>query len=270
MSQQPEPARGPAAAFGIKRSRIVVNRPLVVILLLLALIWLLVMVFRWELRAQWWAYQVTQAESREQREFYVTRLASIRNKSLHAVSTLIEHPSPEVRDAGVTVLRYCDDEEAAERLFGLLSDPSPDVAAAAATTLAWRSESARYVPRLAGWLQDRSSPRWGVAVALGRLGGSLAEESLEEALAIPCEPDVRAQIIDSLGLLGCTRAVPLIIDALADDRPVETLPHSLQSAKRALEAVRGQVPATSFDWDAAEQQVVAPQTVAAVAAHWIR
>jgi HEAT repeat protein len=242
-----------------------------IVLMLMLILWLVVMVFRWELRARWWAYEVARCESAEDRDFYLTRLASIRDKSFNAVSELVNDDRPEIRSAGVTVLRYCEGRPAAVVLIRLLADPSPEVAVDAATALAQRRDAASYIPELRSRLLDnpgRSS--WGTAIALGRIRRDEAEDALKTALARAADPDLKAQIIDSLGMAGCEEAVPMMIDSLTDDRPVQILPQSQQSAQRAINAVRPDFLARGADPDSALKAASTAPTVSAVAARWVR
>jgi HEAT repeat protein len=238
--------------------------------LLLVLIWVLLMVFRWQLRAEWWAYQVTQAESAEGRDFYVTRLASIRDKSLTAVPMLTEHPDAGIRLAGITILRYCESPRAAELLLGMLGDTNPDVSGAAATNLAWRSRPASFIPQLRELATSTSPAAWGATVALGRIGGDEAEQTLEQILSTADNPNVKAQAIDSLGLLGREEALPLMQKALADERHVDHLPHSQLSAMRAIGALSADLSAKGIDPASAADSASTAPTVGAIAAHWIR
>jgi HEAT repeat protein len=241
---------------------------------LLIAIWVIAMLFRWELRARWWAWHITRAESREDRDFYLTRLASIRDKSLGVVDMLLEDPRPEVREAGITVLRYCESEGAADRLLTMLGDEVPDVAGMAATALAWRAGSSRYVDRLQTTLNRKGPPQWGAAVALGRIGGPSAENALKSALGGGATgdwpADVRAQIIDSLGMLGCRDSLGLIAEALKDDRLIQTLPHSQLSARRAIAALQPDLRTRGMDPADAMAAADSAPSVAAVAARWLR
>jgi hypothetical protein len=187
------------------------------------------------------------------------------------VSKLVTDPRPEIRSAGIAVLRYCEGRPAAAVLMRLLGDPSPEVAADAATALAQRRDAASYIPELRSCLLDnpgRSS--WGTAVALGRIPRAEAEDALKTALSRAADPDLKAQLIDSLGMAGCEQAVPMMIDALADDRPVTILPQSQQSAQRAINAVRSDFLARGADPESAMKAARTAPTVSAVAARWVR
>ncbi len=246
------------------------RQPYVVALLLLVVIWIVVMMFRWQLRAQWWAHQAIAADNAEQLDFYVTRLASIRDRSLRAVPALLDDERPEIRSAGITILRYCQSEAAAELLLKMVADDNPDVAASAATTLAWRHGSTRYVPRLEQMLNGTQNAGWGAAVALGRINSPEAEQVLLKALATEVEPNVKAQLIDSLGIAGCEKAVPLMESALTDSRPIEITPHSQASAQRAIAALQGDLVAKGADPQQALKAVSTSRTVSAVAEYWLR
>lgn len=250
------------------------RRSFLVLAVLLVAIWVIGMLFRWEIRARWWAWQITRAESREDRVFYLTRLASIRDRSLGAVDMLIENPRAEIREAGIGVLRYCESERAADRLIAMLGDASPDVAGMAATALALRPDSHRYVGRLEMLFDRKGPPQWGAAVALGRIGGPHAHDLLESALSVPVTPDsvpeVRAQIIDSLGMMGRRDAIRLMHEALQDHRPIRTLPFSQLSARRAIAALQPDLRAHGMDPAQAMAAADSPPTVAGVAGRWLQ
>ena len=242
--------------------------PTFIVVLLFALIWMLVMAFRWELRAQWWAYQATQAASPADRDFYITRLASIGDRSLNALPLLLDHADPNVRMGGITILRYCASPRALDMLIARLGDAEPDVAGSAATAIAWRPKAAQQVPRLVEAAAGRSA--WGVAVALGRVGGKQAQDALQAMLATQPDASVKAQVIDSLGLLGCKEALPLMHKSLEDARPIDRLPHSQLSAMRAIGALSPELAAKGIDPMSAADSASTSPTVAAVAGRWIR
>lgn len=266
----PEPEVRDAQAGDARQPRRGRHRTFV-LLLVLVFVWSAAMVFRWELRAQWWAYQVTHAASPIERDYYVTCLASIGDKSERVLRRLMNDDRPEIREAAITILRFCAEPQAADRLFELLADENPDLAALAASTLAWRPDAQQHVPRLQEILvaSPVDARAWGCAVALGRIGGDQAEAALCNALTRACPPDVKAQVIDSLGLLGCRQAVPLITDALTDHRPIRVLPHSQLSARKAIQALHADIMAQGTDPATALAAVTAEPTVSGVAARWL-
>ncbi|HON68870.1 MAG TPA: HEAT repeat domain-containing protein [Phycisphaerae bacterium] len=258
------PARFPGPSLAGERKR---HGSFIAVLLLLVGVWVLAMLFRWEIRAQWWAWQAVRAETRETRDYYVVRLASIRDQSLPALARLIDDPRAEVREAAITVLRHCEGARGADCLLDLLADEEPDVAGLAATALAWRRDARQHVTTLQHVLSRGDDPRaWGAAVALGRIGGPEAQAALCEA----APPHVAAQVIDSLGLLGCREAVTLMMRARHDTRPIDVLPYSQMSAQRAIQALQGDLRSRGVDPASALASASSPATVAGVAEHWIR
>ena len=153
-------------------------------LAVLVLLWLLGMVFRMELRGQWWAYRLARAGAGADRQYYLVRLAAMGDESLGAVGRLLGDARAEVRSMGITVVHYCKGPAAGELLVGALGDADPEVAATAALELALRPEAAALVPRLAAILDGAgAAPAWGACVALERMGGPAAERVLLAALA---------------------------------------------------------------------------------------
>lgn len=251
-----------------RRSR----RRLIVGVVVLALIWTVAMVFRWELRAQWWAYQLARCETPDQRAFYMTRLASIGNKSLSVLPKLIASEDPGAREAAVTILRYCRGARADDLLGSILADPDPEIAGLAATTLAMRPDAAAMVFDLRDKVALSVVPEasWATVVALGRMPGETADRALLDLASLgELEPDVKAQLIDSLGIRGCREALPFMTEAMNDARPVETTPFSLMSAQRAIAALRTDLVAKGADPASALSSLGDTRTVADVAARWV-
>ena len=235
-------------------------------LALLVLLWLLAMFFRMELRAQWWAYRLTRAAGVADRQYYLVRLAAIGDESLGAVGRLLGDSRAEVRSMGITVLGYCKGPAASEFLLAALGDADPEVAATAALELALRPEAAALVPRLAAILEGGgSAPAWGACVALERMGGPAAEQVLLTALPKVSDADVRAQIIDSLGMLGSKAALPALRGMLADRRPISRLPASQGGALRAIGALQGRLASKGVDIKALAEASRSDRTVASVA-----
>lgn len=211
---------------------------MVLAIAVLVLAWLGVMFFRMELRAQWWAYQLTQVESQQDRNYYLTRLAAISDKSLGAVDRLLGDPRDEIRKMGVTVLVRCKSLRARQRLLTMLTDESGEVWAQASLGLASRPDAAELIPVMSQLLrgEDIQSAR-AAAFTLERMGGPQAEEILLDSLRTATDPDLSAQLIDSLGILRCQSAVPLLKDLLGDDQPVAALPANYASVQRAVAAL---------------------------------
>ena len=245
----------------------------VVAILILVVAWTTVMSFRWQIRTRWWAYRLTRAETRQERDYYLTCLCDVGNRSLGALGRIVRDPRPEIRRLAVTVLENCTGDAAEERLYQLLVDEDADVGVRAAGELVLRRDTKEIVQALQGSLCGPAGPRASsAAAALRRVGGPEAEKVLLSALSHATDADLKAQVIDSLGLLACERAAPLLIEALADHRPVTQLPYSRRSALRAPAATREQLASEGLDPRAARAALEGELTVASVAAQslaWI-
>jgi HEAT repeat protein len=107
------------------------------------------------------------------------------------------------RARAVTSMAAVDHPQAGEHLRALLGDMStePPLRASAATALSLRAGTDA-IPALLPYLQDPNRQvRMAVARALGRLGGSQAQQALEERLPIEEEPLVREALQQGLTFL---------------------------------------------------------------------
>ncbi len=242
-----------------------------VAIIALVLLWAVVMFFRMEIRAHWWAYRLTRVESDHERNYYLACLAAVGNKSLGAVDRLLQNPRPEVREMGVIILEHCTPGVADKRLVALLSDENEDVAIRAALALASREDVSSLLRTLRDCLLEHpGGPDRHAAVALQRIGGAEAEQALLDALPHATDPNLRAQIIDSLGMLGSEAAVPILTDMLADERQVTILPYSQRSALQALAARQQQLLNKGIDPQTVMDALQKETTVAAIAARSLR
>jgi hypothetical protein len=266
MTTPPEPPVSPStdttAAEAPSRTR---RRWTFLWLILLLSIWGLIMLFRMEIRAQIWAYRLTQAQSREERRYFLACLTSIGNKSLGAAKRLIRSRRPEVRMMGITVLESCKGPEAEHLLIDLFRDRDDDVADDAALALAGRPGAIGYLPMLREMLDRHDQASRHAAVALLRMPGLEPEAILVKALSGTDDPDLRAQIIDTLGMRANRQAAPAIVAMIEDTRPVQHLPYSQRSAMLALSQASGQFQAKGIDSQAIVKAMQRSTTVSEVA-----
>jgi hypothetical protein len=108
------------------------------------------------------------------------------------------------------------------------------------------------------------------AVALTRIGGTETEALLIDTLQRRPDPDACAQLIDSLALLECRRAVPLIETYSDDNRPLAILPASYRAAQSAIEHLRSELIARQADPDELLKIMEVEPTVAGVAGRALR
>lgn len=221
-------------------------------LIAFVLVWLALILFRWEIRTHWWAYRLTTVNTADERAYFVACLASAGPRSLDALERVLSDERSEIRRFGVDVLARCDEPRAGERLFEMLRDQDDDVAEAAATALGERPHAPDYCGPL--WtllVKDEHDPPTArhAAVALQAIDHPAAHAMLFEALPYVEDPNVRAQIIESLSMLRVEEAVPAMKDMRSDERAVTVLPYNQRSALEAFAAQSGR-PALGSDDDA--------------------
>ena len=104
------------------------------------LIWLGWFTFRWEIRGQWYAYQLAQADPPAKQQYYYTRLAALSDagKTLSGTGRLLNDPRPAMRIMGVKILDCYPGPEALPLLQEMLQDENNEVMLTTATALARR------------------------------------------------------------------------------------------------------------------------------------
>ncbi|UCD29164.1 MAG: HEAT repeat domain-containing protein [Planctomycetota bacterium] len=243
MPEQPSPTQtntpsGQTIIAAPDQSR----RRMIIVIVVLIILWSVTMLFRWEIRARWWVYQLNRAESRRQENYYLARMAAIGHRSWFALDRLINDPRPDIRKFGIKCFQQRPLEFSDKHLYSLLDHKYEDVAAGAA----WALTSHRGIPRTLETLQylildtPPDNRNRNAVYCLERIGGSQAEEILIEALAKTNDPDLLAQIIDSLGMLASKKAGPSIEKMLSDHRPITILPVSHRQIQQAIMAIQGQ------------------------------
>jgi hypothetical protein len=214
----------------------------------LVALWTVAMVFRWEIRAHWWVYRLAHAESSQKRDYYQACLASIAPRGADAPCNLIHHPDKDVRLRAVALLRrYAEamgsgPSTPVKCLHAMRADPDQDVRNAVAIALAFAAGPDHPdTDSLVHALESAPEPAAAAAAfALERVGTPDAIVALLDAAADESRPAVRAQAIDSLGVLRADAAVPVLIEALDDDRPVPFPSGADRALQKALEALGSQ------------------------------
>lgn len=232
----------------------------------LLVLWLGVMWYRMEIRAQWWAWRITQVEDPALRGYYAACLSAVGDRSLGAVSRLLNDPRDSMRLIGVRVLRSCKNPRALRHLLQRLDDPSIDVSDAAALQIALRADADDSLPALQAMVSSNGPATLAALATLERIGGSQAEGILLGQLTSSEDPDVVAQAIDSLGMLGCQAAESAIRGRLNDTRPLCRLPATQRRAEQVAASLSGSLIARGVDPTGVAAASQTERTVAAVAA----
>lgn len=231
----------------------------------LAVLWLGAMAFRWEIRTRWWAYRLTRTTDPQQVDYYLVRLHAVADRAVGAAGALLAHPSPEVRRNAVSILQRSRQDRARDLLLRAFGDPDADVREAAALGLALQGSHAA-LPELLRMIRSADEARARAAVTgLQHLDDPRAVEALIEAARTHVSAEVRAQAIDSLGLIRCRQAVPVLIEALDDGRPIRTAAASDRALRRALHTMGPVLVRHGMD-PASVATAPAPMTVAELAA----
>ena len=236
------------------------------VIAVLVLLWGTVLWFRMEIRAYWWAYRITQVESPELRGYYAASLTAIGNQALIALPRLLNDPRPVVRLIGVRILRSCPDARTLDYLLARLADPSIEVSDAAALQIALRPDRLQAVPVLRAMAGGPTPTALAAMAALERIGGPQAEQILLTQLNTAANPDVAAQAIDSLAMLGCKAAERAIRRHLDDNRRLTRSPASQRRAEQVVAAVQNKLLQKGIDPQALVAATRTDPTVSAVAA----
>jgi len=235
------------------------RRWMIAAIIVLIILWCLAMLNRWEIRAKWWLYRLEHVESPQQQKYYLTCLASIGDKSFYAATGLSEYSDPEIRKIGIKCLKQIGGEGACKHLYSRFWDVSEDVAAAAALAFAEEMGMETTLQILRDHLKHThpNSSR-NAAYALERIGSPEAENVLIKALPEIENPDLKAQIIDSLGMLHSKKAVPIIEKMMSDNRPITILPVSQRRLLNAIGVLQNDLAAKGVNpqslYDASQTQ----------------
>ncbi len=244
------------------------NRRTWIAIAVLVALWAVAMFFRWEIRTWWWGRRLASAETPQARGYYFACLASVGDRSLGAAERLLDHPSAEIRLQALAILHRCRSDRARPLLLRAMRDADLDVRESAALGLAAFGDEA-VLPDLLRMLESSDENTvLAAVVALQRLGSPKALDALLRVAAGAAgggAASVRAQAVDSLGLIGDRQAVPVLIDCLADERPVTTQPAAERAMRRAIQAMAGDLVKQGIDPASVANQPV-PSTVADLAA----
>lgn len=235
--------------------------------LVLVSIWLLVMVFRWEIRAHWWTNRLIAAESREDRDYYAICLASAADQAVYAdvLKRIINHPDPGTRRYALHILHFAESDQAEKLLAEMITDDDLTLAVQAGVELAKRDREV--VSHLASEMLETESPdlqRRGI-VLLGRTGGEQAKQRLRNRLPKLDDPLLIAETIDALTLLDDRIAIPTIETYIDDERQVEPLPFMQRSAAAAMRGLAPQLRAQGVDMEHIKETATSPVTVGSIA-----
>ncbi len=199
---------------------------LLVAVLLLG-IWAVVMIYRMEIRAHYWAYALAQCETESEREPYLIRLAAVEEHALGALEGLIDHPDADVRGEALYLAGRLDHPEVTALLLEGLGDDDSANAWLAACHLARRCNEAPLLQELIRMCTPGSDRSWEyAAVTLGMSRDAEAVEAILGHADAATEPDQLAVWIDALRLARHDSGIAFLETLTDDDRPITMTPPS--------------------------------------------
>jgi hypothetical protein len=214
------------------------------IIIVMLVIWLVAMgalLFSPTVRARYWAWRLARAQTDDQCEYFAARLAWSPDAALGVGKGLLTNPSPEVRVWTVRVVQRASKPQADDLLLAAIEDHDLRVRDAAALALGRRGGAAT-IRRLIDLTRRPQDDIAAAAVfALQRNASPAAVDAILQTLRESASAEVCAQAIESLGLLGITRAEPLLISKLSDRHPVPILPANERSVRTALLSQRNRL-----------------------------
>ncbi len=180
-------------------------------------IWVAAMLSRNVIRAHWWTHRLATAERPAEQWFYSQCLASLGERAIGPVATLLDHDDSAVRLLATSVLCKSQSDSSCDALILAAGGGDIEVKRVAIRALCLREDD-RARPAMREWLRE-GDPRTAMIVAADYIGESLDAtiEVLSEALRTHANTGVRIEAVVRLQELGSTLAVPALIDALVDD-----------------------------------------------------
>jgi len=169
------------------------------------------------IRAWLWARGLRNAQTADERTYYVTMLAALREKSVSAATGLLEDPRAEVRELAVGILVHGGSKEAQAALIGALHDTDQDVRDSAAHSLAFANAPDALGPLATAIWDQRGETAMAMCVAVGRMDSPAALDALAELAARHSDVNVRAQAVELLGMHAGSRAERALRPLLEDE-----------------------------------------------------
>ncbi len=211
------------------------------IIITMVAVWLAVMavlLFSDTVRTRYWGWRLARAEAPAEQDYYASRLARRADHAVSVAGKLLGHADPNVRLLAVEVMDQASGDEPIDPLFTGLTDEEVEIRHAAALALGRRAN-----PDVIGRLSQMASGgdatvATAAVFALQRAAIPPAEDAIIHVLETTDSIEVRAQAIESLGLLGVERARPVLTRMLQDSRRVTTMPANERAMWRGFLAQR--------------------------------
>jgi HEAT repeat protein len=176
------------------------------------------LLFRTPLRSRYWAWQVVQAGSTEERAAPLTCLCNAGDDGRWGTEILLTHPDAEIRQFGVLVLQHARSDRSRRRLLQMLEDPGEAVREMAALGLAIHGDVS-VIPRIRRlYTEGDASAASAACLALERLATPEAVAALAALATQPAEERRRAALVDTLDAIGTPDCAAALLHLLDDHR----------------------------------------------------
>lgn len=209
------------------------NRRFIATLVIMAIAFATIVLFRNRIRCEWWGRQLAAATTPTDQAYYISCLSAVGDDALPAISRLSRDPRPEIRSIALLLIAQRPIATVVEIIPPLLHDADRDIRESAGTTLAFSG-----APAAIALLCDTAvSPSQEIAcsalASLGRTSDAAAIATLCDALTRRPHSVVRAQAAESLAE-AITPSAERTFAALATTKscdPVAALVHALADAE---------------------------------------
>ncbi len=197
---------------------------------------------RSEIRAQWWAWRLGNAQNSNEISYFSACLAGVGAKGVFAVIPLLNSDRTDIRISAAWILGQAHDPSANEALTRSLQDRDEDVRALAATQLGIASDTA-VVARLSRIASEEPvQSAVAATLALEKSQAPEADQALQHLAIQGRFPELRAQAVESLGRRRSPDAKSTLLACLSDSAVVEGILLGERRDQRVLAAVIQRVP----------------------------
>lgn len=205
------------------------------LLVLLAVVgFALVVVFRWEIRAWWWARCLARSADATERIYYAACLGGAGEAALPAVEGLLDSSDAGVRSHAVAVLNNVDGDESLALLERACDDDEATIRESAVLGISFRSSPGivAILRRIADHTDEDTA-----MLATSRLGAIHSAETLEmlrELAVSHASAGVRAQAIQSLSAWPIADVGDVLVACLEDNTSYPSLTATERAAREIL------------------------------------
>ncbi|HUU85327.1 MAG TPA: HEAT repeat domain-containing protein [Phycisphaerae bacterium] len=219
---------------------------------IMVVVWLVVILCRHQIRARWWTYKLTTAETLDEQGAWLARLVALGHSGVPSARRLMAEDDPLLRSFGLAILEHAPGADAGQLLVTASTDTDPSIRTEAVRGLGARRDL-EALTRIARRAEPVAASA--AAVELGRMGGDEGVDLLIQLLRTHESVRVRVQAIECLGQLPGppdARRIDALTQCLDDDTVFEG--HTA-AERAAMDAIASLDPAQPVDWPPSRRTV---------------